>query len=239
MPSTDFELVASVGFDPSFVRFLIGICIAIVWTFSVASGSTLAAVSRRDQVQVLERTEVAEVEDRAEVDEEAVVPLAGEHRLPGRQRVDGRLRERRVVRSRPRPDVARRRRQTVCRSRFGLRPDLGRDHLRHVVELALVPVRVVERVDRPGVVEERVRVAQLGVEPELVGDVGPRVAVVVDVDRVDDVVAELEEVRPAGRILERDVVRDDRDRVGLSGLTNAYVSVLSATGSWLISGASR
>jgi hypothetical protein len=68
-----------------------------------------------------------------------------------------------------------------------------------VVGLAAVPVRAAQRLDRAGVVQEGVRVAHRGPEAELVGDVGAAVTVVVDVDLVEHVVAELVEVRPAGR----------------------------------------
>ena len=80
-----------------------------------------------------------------------------------------------------------------------------------LVGLPPVPVRAAQRRDRAGVVEERVRVGQLGPEPELVGDVRLGVAVVVDVDLIQHVVAEGVEVRAAGRALERDVVRDQGD----------------------------
>ena len=63
--------------------------------------------------------------------------------------------------------------------------------------------------------------------------------VVVDHDLVEDVVVELEEVRTARRRLEGNEVRDERHPIGIRGLTNAYTSVLSASGSWLMSGASR
>ena len=81
------------------------------------------------------------------------------------------------------------------------------------VGLRPVPVRAVERRDRPGVVEERVRVPRLRLEAELVADVGMPVPVLVDPDLVENAVVEAVEVRPAGRRFERDVVRDDRDRV--------------------------
>src|SRR5262249_56363734 len=71
------------------------------------------------------------------------------------------------------------------------------------VELAGVPVRTVQRGDRPGVVEERVRVPQPIVEGEPVGDVRLAVTVVVDVDLVADVLAELVEVRAARGCLKR------------------------------------
>jgi hypothetical protein len=85
----------------------------------------------------------------------------------------------------------------------------------HLIELAPVPARTVDAGDRAGVVEERLLAPELGLELEPVLDVRQPVAVVVDVDRVEDVVAELEEVRPARRVLQRDVVGDDRDRVRL------------------------
>ena len=73
-------------------------------------------------------------------------------------------------------------------------------HSRHRVELATVPVLARQRLDRPDVVEERGRNRVLAVELELVGDVGDAVAVVVDVDLVEDVVAELIEVRSRRRV---------------------------------------
>ena len=54
-------------------------------------------------------------------------------------------------------------------------------------------------------------------EPELVHDVVFGVAVIVDVELVQDVVPEFVEVGTAGRRLERDPVRDQRDRVGCVG----------------------
>ena len=54
-------------------------------------------------------------------------------------------------------------------------------------------------------------------EPELVGQVLHRVAVVVDHDFVQHVVVELEEVRPAVRRLQRDVVGDEHDFVRAGG----------------------
>ena len=85
---------------------------------------------------------------------------------------------------------------------------------RDTVELPTIEVLAVERADLTRVVQERVAIAYPGREPELVRDVGDAVAVVVDVDLVQHVIAELEEVGAASRILERDVVRDERDRVG-------------------------
>jgi len=52
---------------------------------------------------------------------------------------------------------------------------------------------------------------------ERVGDVVLAVAAVVDVDLVEDVVAERVEVGAARRALQRDVVGDQRDRVGPVG----------------------
>ena len=90
-----------------------------------------------------------------------------------------------------------------------LKPDDQGD----LVALAAVPVRAGQRLDRAGVVEEGLRVADRGAEPELERDVGPAVPVVVDVDLVQHVVAELVEVRASGRPLQRNVVGDQRDRV--------------------------
>ena len=84
-----------------------------------------------------------------------------------------------------------------------------------VVELAPVPTCAVQAGDLAGVVEERVGISELGLEPEPILDLRPPVAVVVYVDVVQDVVAELEEVGPARRVLQRHVVGEDGDRVGL------------------------
>ena len=103
-----------------------------------------------------------------------------------------------------------------------------------------VPVRIRQRVDRAGVVEERVRVPRLRREAELVDDVLFAVGRVVDVDRVTDVLAERVEVRAAGRLFERDVVGDDRDRVRLVRADGTRTGpCCPPTGSSLISGASR
>ena len=87
----------------------------------------------------------------------------------------------------------------------------------HRVELAAVPVGRPDRLNWSRVVQERVLVADLGVELELVGDLGLTVSIVVDVNRVQDVVTELEEVRTTERRLKRQVVGDDRDRVRVVG----------------------
>src|SRR5688500_2450687 len=84
---------------------------------------------------------------------------------------------------------------------------------RHGVELADVPVRVVERCDRTRVVEERVQVSGFGAEPELEGNVLDRVAVVVHHDLVEHVVVELPAVRTAGWQLQRNEVADEGDLV--------------------------
>src|SRR6185437_6344305 len=72
------------------------------------------------------------------------------------------------------------------------------------VRLRTVPVRVRGRADRANVVEERVRVPDAGVEPELVADVGAGIAPVRDLDLVEDVVGELVEVRSAVGQFERE-----------------------------------
>jgi len=147
-----------------------------------------------------------------EVDVEALGPLAREHLDAAADGVHGLVGERVVVRGRQRADVARRAGQVRADHRALAVLDAG-----HVVELAAVPVRAVERQDRADVVEERVGIAQPGLEVERVGDVVLAVAAVVDVDLVEDVVAERVEVGAARRALQRDVVGDQRDRVGPVG----------------------
>jgi len=71
------------------------------------------------------------------------------------------------------------------------------------VGLAPVEMRIVDRGDRAGVVQERVLVPNPGREPKLEGEVGLAATVVADVDVVQDIVAELIEVRPRGRRLKR------------------------------------
>ncbi len=156
------------------------------------------------RVVLLERPQDAEVEDGSEVDVEALRSLAGEDPGPRGDGHDGVRGQRRVVGCRERSDVARWARHA------------GGEHLGIAavvdpgdrVGLASVPCRVTQTEDRPGVVEEGIRVGDLAGEPELIGDVGPAVAVVVDVDLVEDVVAEFEEVGTAVRTLEGYVVGD-------------------------------
>jgi hypothetical protein len=167
----------------------------------------------RDEVEVVERPQAAQVEHRAEVDEERVVALAGEHGDAVVERGHGVVGQLVVVGRRARADVVRWHGQvTRQHARFAARPDLAQ-----FVGLADVEVRIVERSDRAGGIQEGVRVLNVGVELEAVGDVRPRVAVVVHMDLVAGVLVEVVEVRPAVRVLERDVVGDDRDGVGLIG----------------------
>src|SRR5512132_2528304 len=84
---------------------------------------------------------------------------------------------------------------------------------RDAVGLRTIPTRVAEGGDGTRVVEERVRVPRRRVEPELVAQIGLTVSAVVDLDLVEDGVVEAVEVRPARGLLERDVVRDHRDRI--------------------------
>src|SRR5204862_1491939 len=88
--------------------------------------------------------------------------------------------------------------------------------LRDRVELAHVPARIGEGGDRPRVVQEGPGILDERLETELVHDVLFPVPVVVDQDLVEDLVSELEEVRPARGLLEGDEVREDRHfgRVG-------------------------
>ncbi len=198
-------------------------------------GIDTGSVGARDQVVARDRPQVTEVEDGAEVDEEAVGPLAGEDVEAIGHPVHRRGRQRRVVRRAANSHIAGRagehstasrgwadgRRRGVPRRRVDVDP-------RDLVGLPAVPGGAVARRrrmrDGPCGIEERVRIEDLCRELELVGDgrgAGPRV---VDVDLVEHIVpdgrriaddrlgAELEEVRPTVRGLQRHIVGDDRDR---------------------------
>ena len=136
-----------------------------------------------------------QVEDRPDVAEERIVALTGE-RLRGAAVEGGdRLRrERVVVGGRARADVVRRRRPL-------------RDHRR----LATLDARDRERLG--GVAEEVGTGLRLELEP--VDHVRLHVAVRVDLDVVPGSGRERVPVRPRGRILARDHVREQRDRVRL------------------------
>jgi hypothetical protein len=68
-----------------------------------------------------------------------------------------------------------------------------------------------------GRVETRVRVLDVVAEAPLVGDVLDGVAVVVDVDRVEHVLAEVVVVRPAAGSLGGDPVGDEGDESACPG----------------------
>ncbi len=157
------------------VTFGIGTWSAIEWTFRNFRRVHLR--SRRHEaerlgkdVDFLDRPQVEQVEDRAKVDVEALGPLAGKDAAAVGQRVDGRLGERAgVVRRGQRADVARRAGQVAAQVM-----DAPAVHPRDRVELLAVPGRAPERGDRRRVVEEGIRIADDGREPELVGDVRAR-----------------------------------------------------------------
>ena len=127
----------------------------------------------------------------------------------GRRQLLHATRERAVVGRRARPDVGRRHRQPAGQQRPAAGA-AGPVDARQAVELPDVQVRIGDRGDRAGVVQERGRVGDFGRELPLERDVLDRVAVVVDVDLVDDVRVERVEVRPAIGLLERDDVGDER-----------------------------
>ena len=140
-------------------------------------------------VQLLERPQVAEVEDRSEVHIEPFGALARKDLYSSVQFVHGRVGQVHVIVGRERADPARRAREAARDlPRWSVFTYVNRE------ELALVPVRRVEGLDRSRVVQERVRVVQDALELELERDVRVRVAIVVDVDLVEDVVTELVEV---------------------------------------------
>ncbi len=174
-----------------------------------------AGIGRQGQrVERVERAEPAQIEDRAEVDEERIVPLAGEDLRPVGEAVDGLCSRRIVVRRGARPDVHRRRPERTGQAGLGVAVPVDG------VDLPLEEVPVGEARDRSVVVEEgrdpgEVRRRGARLESEVVVDVGDAVTGVVDVDRVEDARVEREEVRPARRLLQRDVVRDDRQSRGV------------------------
>ncbi len=112
--------------------------------------------------------------------------------------VNGRLSQRGIVRRGKRADVAGRRSQPFCQHL----PVRALVHSGHRIELPLVPVRLVQGADPTGVVSEGVRVAQFRLEAKLVVDVADPISVVVDVNRVQNVVAELKEVWTSGPAFE-------------------------------------
>jgi hypothetical protein len=80
--------------------------------------------------------------------------------------------------------------------------------LRHAFAEPDPASRVVQGANLAGVIKESVWIAQLGLETELVGNVVNRIAVVNDVDLVQDIVAELKKIRSASWPLEGNIVRD-------------------------------
>ena len=92
---------------------------------------------------------------------------------------------------------------------------------RDAVELPAVPRRAVEAFDRPVVIKETARDGQLAAERKVERDVSDTIAVVVNPDLVQHIVAELVEVWPAVRSLHGHVVGDDRDVVWAVGETKA------------------
>ena len=178
----------------------------------VEPGEVVAARScrQRHQVRGVQRTQATQVEDRPQVGEERIVTRAGED--PDArvlERRHGRVRERAVVRHGPRADVGRSDHQLRADVRRLSAADLGQ-----CVGLLHVQIGIVERRDLIRVVEERVRVRVRRLEAELVFDVRNGVTVVVDVELVEHVVAELVEVRAASSLFERIHVHDERGRIG-------------------------
>jgi hypothetical protein len=90
MPSTASRLSGSLGAEPSRVSFEIGTLIAIVWMFSVFSGSTLVAAAFGSRWRSGTGRRAARSGRHEPSDEVSRrVPLAGEDRLAGRQVMHG------------------------------------------------------------------------------------------------------------------------------------------------------
>ena len=157
---------------------------------AVAGEEVLAAAGRPGPV-----ADRDEIEDGADVAEERIVTLACEDGRAVRERVHTLLRQRVVVRSRPRADVVGRGHQPAADDRRAVS-----DHLRDRVALLCAAE------------EERRRA---GLEAEVPADVRLPVAVAVDVDVVPRGRRERVPVRPRGWVLARNHVVDQRDRVRL------------------------
>jgi hypothetical protein len=158
-------------------------------------------------------THVDRVERGAEIDEERVVARSHEHLRAVTQGPDGLLGELGVVGERLRPDIGRCDRQVPRDSLLAGDLAVPQDLSGEVVPLHDVQAGIAE-ILRPRIrIEEGVRVPRLGLELELVPEIGNPVAGVVDVDVVLRPVVEPEEVRPVGRYLTRDPVRRDRQRL--------------------------
>ncbi len=153
-----------------------------------------------------------QVEDPPDVDRERILTRPDVDARAVGERGDRLLAHGLVVRERVLADVVGRR---------GALADL---HARAIALLAPqrpgltdAEVRVVDRVDRPDVVEERPRIGGRGLRPQRPGALGLAVAVPVDVEAVARRVVEVVVVRPLGRRFQRDDVRDHRHRSGLLG----------------------
>src|SRR6266568_2689836 len=180
---------------------------------SVDTRCCLESLGLGEDLEVLEWPQIAEIEYRAEVDVEALRALACEHPAAVGELVHGSLRQcRGVVGCGQWADVAGWADQALAQP---VTPPVIEAGDR--VGLPAVPVRAGQRRDGPGVVEEGVRVGQLRMEAEFIGDVCFAAAVRVDVDLVQHVIAELIEVRAARRAFKWQVVGDQRDGAWLVG----------------------
>ena len=164
-------------------------------------------------MQLLDGPKRGQVDDRPDIDEERIVAWAGKNFAAVWQRADRGIGEGRIVRRRFRSDVVRRNLEVAAERclRAGAAQAIDPGDR---VELADVEAGRVEGQNRPDVVKESAGVGDLRTELKLVGDVLFSVAVVVDVDLINAGGREVVEVRAVARLLQRDVVGDDRDHGG-------------------------
>ena len=165
-------------------------------------------------MQGLNRSQRQQVEDGSKVDEKGIVAWTAEDfAAVVRKRRDRRHRQIRfVIRRGARTDVPRRHLKLAAQLSSvasATKPIDAGDR----VELPHVQVRIIQTGHLARVVEKGVAVSRIGAEAELIRDVFLAVAVVVDMDFIQNVVGEPREVRTALRVRERVVVRHEGDRV--------------------------
>ena len=157
----------------------------------------------------VERSQPGKVEYRAEIHEKWVIALTRKDLDPARQLSDGGVRECLVRRRRTRSDVDGRCGDVLAEN-LGVPVAVTTGDSGHAVRLADVPVWIVQRGDGACVVEERVAGPDLRRKAKRIGHVLFTVSVVVNVKAVQHVIAKTGKVWPAGGLLKRDIVGDNR-----------------------------
>ena len=155
-------------------------------------------------MQALEWSKRGKIEDRTKVNIEPLCALPSEH-SPATWKVVNCLSGKIIViRSRPRPNVARWASQSARQNcRFSILIDSG-----YRIELWPVPICAGNCSDLTGIVQKTIRVASFCLEKELINDVVVSIPIIVDFDFILDVIAEFVEVWASCRLLKRNIVGD-------------------------------